>query len=86
MKIHKLDLLLSVRKKLDAMEIYSSKFACFLCRIIPNYCPFESDIKLFDYLIIHIPPLCKFNPLYEQLISLRIRALIYLKELNLNIS
>jgi Mo-dependent nitrogenase C-terminus len=86
MNTHKLDLLLPMRQKLDAIEIQNSKLAGLLCRVIPASCPFESDIKLFGNLIIHIPPLCKLNPLYEQLISLRFRALSYLAHLNSNTS
>ncbi len=85
MNTHKLDLLLPIRQKLDAIEIYNSKLARFLCRVIPASCPFESNIK-FGYLIVHIPPLCKLNPLYEQLIGLRFRALSYLTQLNSNTS
>jgi hypothetical protein len=84
MNTDKLDLLLPIRQKLDAIEIDNSKLARFLCRVIPASCPFESDIKLFSDLIIHIPPLCKLNPLYEQLIGLRFRALSYLTQLNSN--
>lgn len=84
MNTHKLDLLLPIRQKLDAMKIHNSKLARLLRRVIPASCPFESDIKLFGNLIIHIPPLCKLNPLYEQLISLRFRAICYLTHLNSN--
>ncbi len=84
MNAHTLDLLLAIRQKLDAIEIQNSKLARLLCRVIPASCPFESDIKLFGDLIIHIPPLCKLNPLYEQLIGLRFRALSYLTQLNSN--
>ena len=84
MNTDKLDLLLPIRQKLDAIEIDNSKMARFLCRVIPASCPFESDIKLFSDLVIHIPPLCKLNPLYKQLIGLRFRALSYLTQLNSN--
>ncbi|MDJ0694525.1 Mo-dependent nitrogenase C-terminal domain-containing protein [Mastigocoleus sp. MO_188.B34] len=84
MNIHKLDLLLPIRKKLDALEIHNYKLARFLCRVIPASCPFESEIKLFGELIIYIPPLCKFNPLYDQLIGLRFRAICYLDRQSLN--
>ncbi|NMF63766.1 nitrogenase [Brasilonema octagenarum UFV-E1] len=86
MNTHTLDLLLPIRKKLDTIEIQNSKLARLLCRVIPASCPFASDIKLFGNLIIHIPPLCKLNPLYEQLIGLRFRALNYLAHLNSNTS
>ncbi|BAY95690.1 MULTISPECIES: Mo-dependent nitrogenase C-terminal domain-containing protein [unclassified Tolypothrix] len=82
MNTHTLNLLLPIRKKLDTIEIHNSKLARFLCKVIPASCPFASDIKLFGNLIIHIPPLCKLNPLYEQLIGLRFRAICYLNQLD----
>lgn len=75
-----LDFLQLIRQKLDAIEINNPTLAQLLCRLIPAYCPFERDIILFGHLIAHIPPLCKFNPLYEQLIKLRFRALCYLAQ------
>jgi hypothetical protein len=30
--------------------------------------------------LFHIPPLCKLNPLYEEVVSLRFRALCYLAD------
>ncbi len=71
-------LLQPVRQWLDEIEIRDPKLARFLSRVIPAQCPFERDIKLFGYLVAHIPPLCKLNPLYEQLVGLRFRALCYL--------
>ncbi len=84
MNTHKLDLLLPIRQKLDVIVIHNAKLARFLCRAIPASCPFERDIKLFGELTIHIPPLCKLNPLYEQLMDLHFRALDCLTNLNLN--
>lgn len=75
-----LDLLRPLRKKLDAIEINHLKLAQFLCRVIPATCPFERDIQLFGHLIARIPPLCKLNPLYYQLVGLRFRALCYLAQ------
>jgi tellurite resistance protein len=75
-----LDVLHPVRDWLDQMEIHDPKVAHFLCRLIPSQCPFERDINLFGRKIAHIPPLCKLNPLYEQLVSLRFRALSYLAD------
>ena len=48
--------------------------------MIPTQCPFERDISLFGRTIVSIPPLCKLNPLYEELIGLRFRALCYLAD------
>ncbi|MBC7882885.1 MAG: nitrogenase, partial [Anaerolineae bacterium] len=40
-------------------------------------CPFARRVRIFHKVIV-IPPLCKFNPVYEQLVHLRIRAMAYL--------
>ncbi|MDB9372644.1 Mo-dependent nitrogenase C-terminal domain-containing protein [Nodularia sphaerocarpa] len=69
-----------LRDWLDELEIQDPRVARFLCRMIPSQCPFERDITLFGRKIVHIPPLCKINPLYEQLVGLRFRALSYLAD------
>ncbi len=74
------DLLEPVREWLDQMQIHDPKIARFLCRMIPAQCPFERDVVLFGRKIVHIPPMCKLNPLYEQLVGLRFRALSYLAD------
>ena len=60
---------------LDRMEPREPAVARFLVRLIPAQCPFERDLKLFGHKLVHIPPMCKINPLYEQLVALRLRAL-----------
>jgi hypothetical protein len=75
---NRFNLLQPVRRWLDEIEIHDPKLARFLSKAIPAQCPFERDITLFGYQVAHIPPLCKLNPLYEQLVSLRFRALCYL--------
>jgi len=74
------DLLHPVRDWLDGMDIEDPRVARFICKLIPPQCPFERDIKLFGHKIVHIPPLCKLNPLYEQLVGLRFRALSFLAD------
>ncbi|WP_369815955.1 MULTISPECIES: Mo-dependent nitrogenase C-terminal domain-containing protein [unclassified Anabaena] len=74
----KLDLLQPLREKLDAVEIHNRKLACLIAKLIPAQCPFERDIVLFGRKIGHIPPMCKLNPLYDQFVGLRFRALCYL--------
>jgi tellurite resistance protein len=74
------DALRPVRNWLDGLEVDDPRVARFLCKMIPAQCPFERDIKLFGEKIVHIPPLCKLNPLYDQLVSLRFRALSYLAD------
>lgn len=74
------DVLQPVRQWLDDMEIHDPRVARFVCKMIPAQCPFERDVKLFGQKIVHIPAMCKLNPLYEQLVGLRFRALSYLAE------
>ncbi|MGB0563876.1 MAG: Mo-dependent nitrogenase C-terminal domain-containing protein [Spirulinaceae cyanobacterium] len=74
------DALKPVREWLDDMEVQDPRVARFVCKMIPPQCPFERDIKLFGQKVVHIPPMCKLNPLYEQLVGLRFRALSYLAD------
>ncbi len=74
------DVLQPVRTWLDGMEMHDPRVARFVCKMIPPQCPFARDVKLFGRKIVHIPPLCKINPLYEQLVGLRFRALSYLAD------
>lgn len=74
------DLLHPIKDWLDKMDIKDPKIARFICKMVPSQCPFERDVKLFGQKIVHIPPLCKLNPLYEQLVGLRFRALSYLAD------
>ena len=69
-----------IRQKLDAIEVQDSSVAHTLCKLIPSQCPFERKIQLFNRTILYIPPLCKLNPFYEQLVCLRFRALVYLAD------
>ncbi|WP_337885708.1 Mo-dependent nitrogenase C-terminal domain-containing protein [Fischerella thermalis] len=75
-----LDALQPVRDWLDGLDIQDPRVARFLCKMIPSQCPFERDVKLFGRKVVHIPPLCKLNPLYDQLVGLRFRALSYLAD------
>lgn len=74
------DLLQPLRRWLDSIEVCDRQFAHRLCQLIPAQCPFESDINLFGKTLLHIPPLCKLNPLYEEVVSLRFRAMCYLAD------
>jgi tellurite resistance protein len=75
-----LDALQPLREWLDRLDIQDPRVARFLCKMIPSQCPFERDVVLFGKKIVHIPPLCKINPIYEQLVGLRFRALSYLAD------
>ena len=74
------DLLDPLKNWLDDMKIEDPRLARFICKMVPSQCPFERDIVLFGRKIVHIPPLCKLNPLYEQLVGLRFRSLSYLAD------
>lgn len=69
-----------LRQWLNQIQVKDPKTARLLCSLIPTQCPFERDIKLGDRTIFHIPALCKLNPVYEELIGLRFRALCYLAD------
>lgn len=79
--IPKPDPLKSVRVWLDRIEIRDPKVARFLCKLIPSQCPFERDVVVFGKKLVHIPPMCKINPLYDQLVGLRFRSLSYLADI-----
>lgn len=76
----KVDPLKPAREWLDGLEVHDPRLARFLCKLIPSQCPFERDVTLFGKKVVHIPPMCKLNPLYEQLVGLRFRALSYLAD------
>ncbi|AFZ60078.1 TerB family tellurite resistance protein [Anabaena cylindrica FACHB-243] len=78
--LHPPDILHPMRDWLDKLDIQDPRVARFLCKMIPSQCPFERDVTLFGRKIVHIPPMCKINPLYEQLVGLRFRALSYLAD------
>ncbi|MEM7725731.1 MAG: Mo-dependent nitrogenase C-terminal domain-containing protein [Cyanobacteria bacterium P01_A01_bin.45] len=77
-KKSKLNLLQPFKNKLDSIQVKSIHTAKLIAKLIPSQCPFERDIKIFGRKIAHIPPLCKLNPVYEELVGLRFRALCYL--------
>ncbi|XGV97019.1 MAG: Mo-dependent nitrogenase C-terminal domain-containing protein [Leptolyngbya sp. BL-A-14] len=69
-----------IRQWLDTIEIRDPEMANLLCQMIPSRCPFARTVKLFDRTLFSIPPLCKLNPFYEQVVGLRFRALCYLAD------
>ncbi|MBM0744927.1 nitrogenase (plasmid) [Phormidium sp. CLA17] len=64
---------------LDRWKIQDRLTATLICWLIPAICPFAREIKLFGRTIASIPPLCKLNPLYDQLMGLRFRASTFLE-------
>lgn len=77
-KLRKIDILHPLKQWLDNLEVRSSNFAHQVCKIIPAQCPFERDVNFGGRTLFHIPPMCKLNPIYDQLVGLRFRALCYL--------
>lgn len=74
------DLLKPMRQWIDRIDVHNPQLAHIICHLIPAQCPFERDIKLFGHTLFHIPPLCKLNPFYEEVVGLRFRALCYLAD------
>jgi tellurite resistance protein len=69
-----------MKEWLDGMEVHDPRLARLICKMVPPQCPFERDIVLFGHKLVHIPPMCELNPLYDQLVGLRFRALCYLAD------
>lgn len=74
------DILSPIRKIVDDIEVNDRLFAHFLCQLIPTQCPFARKIEVFGRTILSIPPLCKLNPFYNEVVSLRFRAMCYLAD------
>jgi hypothetical protein len=62
----------------EHIQLNDPQTARLICRLIPANCPFERDVFFWGQKVGHIPALCKLNPLYEQLVELRFRALVFL--------
>ena len=73
-------LLRPIRQWLESLEIRDAHVARSLCKIIPASCPFEREIKFLNRTIVRIPPLCKLNPFYEQIVYIRFKSLTYLAD------
>jgi Mo-dependent nitrogenase C-terminus len=69
-----------VRQWLDSIAVGDRQIARWLCQVIPAQCPFERDIQLLGHHLFHIPPMCKLNPVYEELVGLRFRSLSFLAD------
>ncbi len=74
------DVLFPIRNWLESIEVKNSKLAHSLCKLIPSQCPFERDVVVLGKKLFHIPPMCKINPFYEQVVGLRFKALCYLAD------
>ncbi|NET08778.1 MAG: nitrogenase [Symploca sp. SIO2B6] len=79
-KLLSIDLLAPIRQWMDNFEINDPTIAHRFARFIPSQCPFERNVNFLGRTLFHIPPLCKLNPLYEQMVGLRFRSLCYLAD------
>lgn len=75
-----LNLFLPLRQWIESIKIVDPEIARLVCQVIPARCPFERKIQFFNRTLLYIPPLCKLNPLYEQLVELRYKSLCYLAD------
>jgi hypothetical protein len=73
------DIFRPLRRLVDGIQIKNYRLAHLICRVIPCCCPFERDINLFGRTF-HIPAICRINPLYDEVVALRFRALSYLAD------
>ncbi|HAA29070.1 MAG TPA: nitrogenase [Cyanobacteria bacterium UBA8553] len=69
-----------IKEQLNRIEVRSSSVANVICRLIPAQCPFHRTLRIGEKVLFTVPPLCKLNPLYEELMGLRFRALCYLEK------
>ena len=70
---------LQVFRTLAAYLAHHRLTAILVCKVIPARCPFERDLHL-GRVHVHIPPMCKLNPLYDQFVTLRFHSLCFLEE------
>jgi hypothetical protein len=71
-------LFFTMRRWIQSISVLMPFMARLYCTTIPARCPFAREIKLGDRTLFSIPPLCKLNPFYTQLMDLRFKALTYL--------
>jgi Mo-dependent nitrogenase C-terminus len=77
-KDRSLSVLQPLKQWIEATQIDEEQLARRIVKLIPATCPFAREVRLFGRVILRIPALCKLNPLYEQLMTLRFRALCFL--------
>lgn len=68
-----------IKQVLDGIQVENKAQANLLCTLIPSACPFARTLKLGTFKLV-IPPLCKVNPFYDNLMMLRFKAQCYLAE------
>ena len=76
----KFDLWQPLRQWLNQIEVKNPRLAHRICDLVPAQCPFHRKIRLFGRTLITIPPMCQLNPVYNEIMSLRFRAICYLAD------
>ncbi|WP_416223704.1 Mo-dependent nitrogenase C-terminal domain-containing protein [Synechococcus sp. CBW1107] len=56
-----------LRHCLDDLQPDEPSVARFLIRLIPPQCPLKRDVTIVGRKLLHIPPMCRINPLDEDL-------------------
>lgn len=74
------DWLKPLRQKIDNFKIQDPQTAHRIAKLIPAQCPFARTVTLFGHTLFQIPALCKLNPVYNELVGLRFRALCFLAD------
>jgi len=69
-----------LRQWLESIDVRNRRLAYLICKLIPAQCPFERNIIVFGKKLLYIPPMCKLNPLYDEVLLLRFKALCYLAD------
>ena len=54
-----------------------NKLITFLAKVLPDSCPFAIRIVIFGVYLFTIPPACKLNPLYEEIMTKKLELLGY---------
>ena len=57
------------RNFINGIDINNPKFAQKLCQLIPAQCLNARDIKFLGRTVLQIPPMCKLNHFYYEIIS-----------------
>ena len=65
---------MAYHKSLETKEFMAKLINQLIITVIPATCPFAKTFQVAGFTIT-IPPLCKLNPFYNQLMELRFNAL-----------
>lgn len=68
-----------IKQLLDGVQVRNEAQANLLCNLIPSACPFARTLHMGKLKLV-IPPLCKVNPFYDDLMLLRFKAQCYLAQ------